>query len=182
MAEQPWRNPRPTPQLREVQPRIRQLPLIVSLRAWLPAFIWATFIFSMSTDSFSSEHTGSIIEPILHWIYPAITAEQFALIHHLIRKTAHLTEYFIFGILVFRGVRRGRPGWRWSWALLALLIAAIYAAFDEFHQTFVPSRTASPYDSMIDTLGASAAILFLFLWFRWRAGRLQPASHGLNNT
>jgi VanZ family protein len=169
LAEQPWRNPPPAPQLSEVRPRLNELPTVQWLRAWGPALVWAMVIFGMSTDTFSAEHTGSIIEPILRWIYPAITNEQFALIHHLIRKSAHFTEYFIFALLLFRGVRRGRAGWRWSWGLSALLIAAVYACVDEFHQSFVPSRTSSPWDSLLDSVGAFVAVIFLFLWFRWRS-------------
>lgn len=179
MPEQPWRNPRPAPQLQDVQPRILELPIFKLLRAWWPALLWATVIFSMSTDTFSSEHTGSIIEPILRWIYPAITAEQFEIIHHVTRKTAHFTEYFVFALLLFRGIRRGRSGWRWSWGLLALFIAAIYSALDEIHQAFVASRTASPYDSLLDSFGALAAIGFLFLWFRRRAPKTPSAASSL---
>jgi VanZ family protein len=173
LPEQPWRNPRPAPRLKEVQPRLRELLVVKLLLAWWPVLAWSALIFCMSTDTFSSEHTGSIIEPILRWIYPAITAEQFAFIHHLIRKTAHFTEYFIFALLLFRGVRRGRSGWRWSWGLQALFIAAAYSALDEFHQSFVASRTASPYDSLLDTIGAAAGILFLFFWIRWRRPNFQ---------
>jgi VanZ family protein len=150
----------------DVRPHIREFPVVRWLLAWWPAALWATVIFGASTDTFSSEHTGSIIEPILRWIYPAITGEQFALIHHLIRKTAHFTEYFIFALLLYRGVKLGRAGWRWSWGLLAWLAAAVYACLDEFHQAFVPSRTASPYDSLLDSIGAFTAILVLYLWFR----------------
>jgi VanZ family protein len=141
--------------------------------AWWPALLWSLLIFSMSTDTFSAEHTGSIIEPILRWIYPAITAQQFAVIHHLIRKSAHFTEYFVYGLLLYRGVRRGRTGWHWSWAFVAILLAAVYAGLDEFHQSFVPSRTASPWDSLLDTTGSIAAVIFLFLLFRWR--QAQPS-------
>jgi len=144
------------------------MPAIKWLLAWWPALLWAAVIFSMSTDTFSSEHTGLVIEPILRWFYPAITIEQFELIHHLIRKSAHFTEYFIFALLLFRGIRGARLGWRWSWGLLALFIAAVYSALDEIHQAFVASRTASPYDSLLDTIGASVGIIFLLLWFRWR--------------
>ena len=168
MPEQPWRNPRPAPQLRDVQPRIHELPVVQWLLAWWPAALWASAIFGMSTDTFSSEHTGSIIEPILRWIYPAITRAQFEMIHYLVRKSAHCAEYFIFGLLLFRGIRRGRPGWRWSWGLLALFIAAIYSALDEIHQSFVASRTASPYDSLLDSTGAFFAIVALYLWFNYR--------------
>jgi VanZ family protein len=176
LPEQPWRNPRPAPQLREMQPRLHELPTVKWVLAWWPAMLWAVVIFGMSTDTFSSEHTGSIIEPMLRWIYPAITRAQFEIIHHLIRKSAHLTEYFIFGLFLFRGIRRGRAGWRWSWGLLALLLAAIYSALDEIHQAFVASRTASPYDSLLDSVGAFAAVIFLFLWFRWRSGKTTNAA------
>jgi VanZ family protein len=176
LPEQPWRNPRPAPQLQDVQPRILELHILKLLVAWWPALLWATVIFSMSTDTFSSEHTGSIIEPILRWIYPAITAEQFEIIHHVTRKTAHFTEYFVFALLLFRGIRRGRPGWRWSWAFGAFFLAAMYSALDEIHQAFVASRTASPYDSLLDSVGALAAMLFLFAWLRWRQAKTARAS------
>lgn len=176
MPEQPWRKPRPAPQLQELQPHLRELGPIKWLLAWWPALLWAAVIFAMSTDTFSSEHTGSILERILSWIYPAITTGEFEIIHHLIRKSAHFTEYFVFGLLLFRGLRRGRPGWRWSWGLLALFIAAVYSALDEIHQAFVASRTASPYDSLLDSIGALAGIIFLFLWFRWRTRKAAASS------
>jgi VanZ family protein len=184
LAEQPWRNPRPAPQLSEMRPRLRELFVVRWLVAWWPALAWAAVIFGMSTDAFSSEHTGSMIEPILRWLFPACNAEQIGLLHHMIRKSAHFTEYFIFALLLFRGIKLGRPGWRWSWGLLALFVAAFYSALDEIHQSFVASRTASPYDSLLDTTGAFAAIVLVFLWFRWQetktitaaASSLDPAS------
>jgi VanZ family protein len=153
-----------------VQPRIPALPIIKWLLAWWPALVWSAVIFGASTDTFSSEHTSRIIEPLLRWLYPAITAGQFELVHHLIRKCAHLTEYFIYGLLLYRGVRLGRKGWRWSWGISVVFIAAIYACLDEIHQAFVASRTASPYDSLLDTIGASCAMLCLYVYFRRRKG------------
>ena len=122
----------------------------------------------MSTDSFSAEHTLSVFERILYWIDPSMTAVQVDLIHHFIRKTAHFSEYFVFGLLLYRGVRGARAGWRWSWGVTALFLAAGYSALDEIHQAFVASRHASPYDSLIDSTGAFFAMLFLWLWFRSR--------------
>ncbi|GAC1678000.1 MAG: hypothetical protein PVS2B2_14830 [Candidatus Acidiferrum sp.] len=172
---QPWRNPRRAPELSEVRARIPKQLIPNWLRAWLPAAIWAALIFSMSTDTFSATHTGSILEPILKWLMPSITQNQFDAIHFFIRKCAHFTEYFIFSLLLHRAVRAGRDGWRGSWALTAFLIAAVYSGLDEFHQSFVASRTASPYDSLLDSTGAFFALLALFLWYRVTS-KTKPAS------
>jgi VanZ family protein len=166
VSEQSWRNPRPAPALAELRARTPAPRSYVFLRAWWPALLWAGVIFCMSTDAFSSEHTGAILRSILHWLYSAITDTQFAFIHHLIRKSVHFTEYFIFCLFLYRGVRGDGTGWRWSWAFTSLFIAAAYAALDEVHQAFVASRTASPYDSLLDSIGAFFALVFLFLWLR----------------
>lgn len=172
MSEQPWRNPRPAPELSELRQRVPMIPSW--LRAWWPALVWAGIIFTLSTDSFSSEHTSRIIIPVLHWLFPFFSAHRIHEIHHFIRKSAHFTEYFVFCILLFRGVRGDRTGWRWTWALAALSIAAGYSALDEIHQAFVVSRTASPWDSLLDSSGAFAASVMLFLWFRFHRANSQP--------
>jgi VanZ family protein len=165
---QPWRNPLPAPQLAEIQARMRPPRAWNWLRAWWPAIVWACVIFSLSTDTFSSEHTASVLEPMLRWLIPSITDERFDLIHHVIRKSAHFSEYFVFCLFLYRGVRAGRKGWRWTWGVAALSLAAGYSILDEIHQAFVASRTASAYDSLLDSAGAFAAFAFLWLWFRWR--------------
>jgi len=169
LSEQPWRSPRPAPQLSEIRQRVPAKSFLPQfLRSWWPALVWACIIFSFSTDSFSSEHTASIFFPIFHWLMPSFTPDQFYVIHFYIRKSAHFTEYFIFCVLLFRGVRAGRAGWRWTWALAALSIAAGYSALDEIHQAFVASRVASPWDSLLDSTGAFVATVTLFVWFRFR--------------
>jgi VanZ family protein len=165
---QPWRNPRPAPQLSEIQSRMGQPRAWNSLRAWWPAIAWACVIFSLSTDTFSAEHTASVFEPVLRWLIPSLTEDQFLTIHYFIRKSAHFSEYFVFCLLLYRGVRGGRKGWRWTWGIAALSVAAGYSVLDEIHQAFVASRTASAYDSLLDSVGAFAALAFLWLWFRWR--------------
>ncbi|MGB9466450.1 MAG: VanZ family protein [Candidatus Acidiferrum sp.] len=165
---QPWRNPRPAPHLPEMQPRLHKLLIPAWLRAWWPAIAWACVIFTLSTDSFSSEHTATILSFFVKWLFPHLTEGQFNLIHHLIRKSAHFTEYFIFCLLLYRGVRGDRKGWRWSWGISALFVAAGYSIMDEIHQAFVASRGASPYDSLLDSAGAFFAFAILWLWFRLR--------------
>jgi VanZ family protein len=168
---QPWRNPRPAPHLPEIQPRLTKLLLPGWLLAWWPALVWAAVIFFMSTDMFSSDHTANVIAPIFRWLLPSMSEDQFSVLHHFIRKSAHFTEYSIFGLLLYRGVRGGRKGWRWTWGLAALSMAAGYSILDEIHQAFVISRTASPYDSLLDSLGAFFAIAALWLWFRLRPSK-----------
>ena len=146
------------------------------LRAWWPALLWAATIFTFSTDTFSAQHTGVVLTHILHWLGITLHRHQFEELHVLIRKSAHFTEYFIFCLLLFRGVRGDRTGFRWGWAVTALFIAAGYACLDEIHQAFVASRTASPWDSLLDSVGAFFAILILFLWFRSRRSSGTPPS------
>jgi len=163
-----WRNSRPAPKLDETSygtPRKSSLP--PWLVAWWPALLWAVVIFLASTDTFSSYHTGMVIEPVLRWLLPFLSDAQVHHIHFLIRKCAHFAEYFIFFLFLYRGIRAGRRGWHWSWAFAAWFIAAAYSALDEIHQSFVASRTASPWDSLLDSTGALAALLVLFVFYRF---------------
>ena len=141
------------------------------LKRWLPAILWAILISVASTDSFSETHTSSVFIPILHWLFPGAGPEALERMQFFIRKSAHFTEYFIFSLLLFRAVKEKDQPWRLRWAIWALAIAAGYSALDEFHQSFVPSRTASPWDSLLDTTGAAAAQGVLGLWKRFRIFR-----------
>ena len=168
MAEQSWRNPRPAPQLEEIRQRVPAKSFLPQwLRSWWPAMLWAGIIFSLSTDTFSSEHTGAILYPIFHWLMPSLSTAQFEPIHYFIRKSAHFTEYFVLSLLVLRGIRAGRPGARFAWTLAVIAIVACYASLDELHQHFVPGRTAAVGDVLIDTSGgiaAQAVAALLILW------------------
>jgi VanZ family protein len=124
-----------------------------------------SFIFWMSTGTFSAENTSLIIEPILHFLMPSISPERMAMIHGIIRKLGHVTEYFILGVLLFRAFRGGSEELRnLQWAFSSLLVVVLYAASDEFHQSFVLTRTASLFDVGIDTLGGILAQSVSILW------------------
>jgi len=93
----------------------------------------------------------------------------------IVRKCAHMTEYAVFALLLWRALRKPmkndpRP-WIWREARLALLMVALYAASDEFHQMFVPERTARVTDVLIDTAGGAASLLALWLLGRRRKHR-----------
>jgi VanZ family protein len=124
-----------------------------------------------STDAFSASHTSVIILPVLHWLFPFASAETLERAHFFIRKSAHFSEYFIFSLFLMRGMCGNDQGWKLRWAICALAIAAGYSGLDEYHQSFVASRTASPWDSLLDTTGAAAAQIVLWLWVRFHARR-----------
>jgi VanZ family protein len=136
----------------------------------MPAIAWAILISWASTDTFSASHTSIFILPALHRLFRHASPEALERLHYFIRKSAHFTEYFVFSFLLLRAMRGDQRGWQLRWAIAALAIAAGYSALDEFHQSFVPSRTASPWDSLLDTSGAATAQVFLWLWF-WFHGR-----------
>jgi len=125
---------------------------------WLPVVLWMAVIFSMSTGEFTAQNTSRFIEPIIRFLLPWASPHAVDIIHGLIRKCGHLTEYFILGWLLFRAFRGGsKERHAWWWAVSALLVLVFYAASDEFHQSFVPGRTASPIDVGIDTVGGIIA-------------------------
>jgi VanZ family protein len=139
---------------------------------WLPVLIWMALIFSASSDSHSYEHSSRFVEPFLHWLFPQMPEAQVKEIHLVIRKCGHLTEYAVLALLLWRAVRKpiktnSRP-WIWREARLALLLVALYAASDEFHQLFVSSRDAAVHDVLIDTAGGAASLLALWIIGRWR--------------
>jgi VanZ family protein len=138
---------------------------------WLPALAWMLLIFSASADTKSYQHSSGLFVPLLRWLFPTMSLEHIELIHHLFRKCGHLTEFAILALLYWRAVRQpqkndARP-WRWDEAGLALSFVFLYAASDEFHQIFVPLRTALVSDIFIDTSGGAAGLLAL-----WLAGKI----------
>ncbi len=164
-----WRNPPPAPELAGFGSRIPPRSLIPDwFLAWWPALLWAVFIFTGSTDTFSSEHTSRIIEPFLRWLIPSITVAHLQFAHHIIRKSAHFLEYFIFFLLLYRGLRGIRRGWHLAPALGAWLIAGAYAVLDEVHQAFIASRGAGGWDSLLDSISAFVALVVALLYYRLR--------------
>ena len=152
------------------------LPMKQKLKCWLAVVLWMAVIFVMSSDLGSGAHTSRIIDPLLLWLMPQISPAGVARAHFLIRKAGHLTEYAILGILLWRAWTIPTGGtnqpWRWKTALFSLSLAAVYAAGDEFHQSFVPSRGASVQDVVIDACGACLGLMVL----RAFKTRTHPAS------
>ncbi len=102
------------------------------------------------------------MRPLLLWVYPGISDAALAVVHALIRKSGHFLEYAILALLVARALRSSsRTFLRNHWFAVSLGFIALYALSDEFHQSFVPSRTGSIYDCLIDTAGGLAALMIV---------------------
>jgi VanZ family protein len=147
------------------------------LRYWLPAILVAILISLFSTHYFSGEETARVIIPLLHWLFSGASPRMLRLMHVGIRKMAHVTEFGFFSITVFHGIRRGRFGWRFNWALATLVIAVAYAGLDEWHQSFVPLREARVRDVAIDALGAVLAQTLVWLYAKWRSNFVVPSEY-----
>jgi VanZ family protein len=153
-----------------------------TLSSWLPVAGWMAFIFTMSTGLGSAAHTSTLLEPIVQWIKPGASEEEFEMVHFIVRKIGHLSEYAVLGLLLLRALRQttlrsNHSQWPWRAAGVALLVAATYAATDEWHQSFVPGRTPAVADVMIDSCGAFIGLLSAYLVEKFRpAAALTPCS------
>jgi len=140
-----------------------------AINPWVWVAAWMGVIFFFSTDLFSGSQTSRIIGPILKWFAPGIADETIADVQLIVRKIAHLAEYAILSILICRALaKRDVPR---SLPLVALgqavLIAAAYAAFDEWHQSWTTERFGSALDVGIDSVGAVLGAAF-FAWLSRR--------------
>ena len=134
----------------------------------MPVIIWMALIFLGSTDVLSADHTSRFLVPFLRWLDPQISLAALAQIQFAVRKLAHLTEYAILAVLLWRALRGG-TAWTMKMSILfvaILLGCAIFAATDEFHQSFIPTRTASPVDAMIDICGALVGLAVCLMFAR----------------
>ncbi len=145
-----------------------------TIRRWAPVAAWLLVINTLSSGWFSGEQTGSILLPILRWLFPSATFAQLIVAHHVARKLAHFFEYLVLGVLLYRAL--DGSAFTRSIALRALALAALCAAADEFHQSFVAGRTAAVKDCLIDTTGAAAGLGLLALRARMLMARAPARS------
>jgi VanZ family protein len=123
------------------------------------------FISFASTNEFSADNTSKVVLPLLEWFLRNPSEEALKLAHFLIRKSAHFCEYAVLGLLASRALSTSSHLFvRRSWFRISLLLIVAYALLDEYHQSFVPSRTASIYDSVIDVVGGLAALTIVMLY------------------
>jgi VanZ family protein len=143
--------------------------------AWIPAMLWIGVIAVESTDWFSAEHTGQFLYPLLHFLF-SISTEVFDIVHHILRKTGHFVGYFALSALLFRAWRATlrvseAKAWALRWALPAFFMSVVVASLDEWHQTYIPSRTGRLADVVLDGTAALTAQVVIFLILSLRQTR-----------
>jgi VanZ family protein len=136
------------------------------IEQWFPLVLWLCFIFWMSTGLFSSENTFSSVRTVLEFLFPNLSAREVLLIHAMMRKSAHVFEYFVLGLLLFRVFHIPGARWRWRWCFFAVIGVVLWALGDEFHQSFVANRTSSIMDVGIDTAGGILSQMVCAILYR----------------
>ena len=127
---------------------------------WAATLAWAAVMSWFSTRTFSAEFSQSLLSRILSLVHLQLSPGTFEVVHTVLRKSAHLTEYAVLALLLLESLSTERErNWNPRRALLCIGIAAAYSLADEFHQSFVPGRTASLRDCGLDTIGAALALL-----------------------
>ena len=127
------------------------------VRYTLPLLIWMGFIFFMSGDSGSTKNTTPLVHRLLQRLAPELaknlTPAQLDRIDFNVRKTGHVLEYFVLAVLAYRAARGESPRFRSRHVLVPLVLGIGYAASDEWHQSFVPSRWGMASDVLYDSFG-----------------------------
>jgi VanZ family protein len=138
-------------------------------------FVWIVVIFVLSTDYFSSARTAPFVAQFVSKIFPALSAVNPATIELLTRKLAHWIEYFILAVLfmqVFSSTSAERtPKGQTTWGLTLGMICAV---MDEFHQSFVSSRTASSRDVLINAIGFVCGTLSFYTYLAIKRVKQNP--------
>lgn len=145
------------------------------LSAWFPVFFMVGCIALESQAFFGADHTAEPLRKLVQWLIGPVPNAQWDRAHFYIRKCGHFSGYGLLSLTWFRGfwmIRRTGGevtgmGRRLATHLLAIFGTLLVASADEFHQSFLPNRTGTPVDVLIDCTGALAVQLLIFLGMLW---------------
>lgn len=151
------------------------LPSNVPNRRYIQAFyiaplvIWMLLIFFASTKAGGNDNSASLIVRLLGIIAPEeshrMTGETLRIMNYVVRKMAHITEYAILTLLAVRAIQFGAVNLKPSAFLGAFGISVLYAMSDEIHQRFVPGRTSTSLDVLIDMCGVALVLVGILVLF-----------------
>jgi VanZ family protein len=148
-------------------------------RAWLVVLAWLAVILLFSSDAFSTSSTGSVLRPILRWLFPDWSSREIWRLHFAIRKLAHVAVYGVLALLALRALRLSLAASARRHAGLALALVLGAAVADEFRQSLTQARTGSAADIGYDLAGGATALGLAALARRTRAAlRRRPPPVG----
>jgi VanZ family protein len=141
------------------------------LKAWIALILWLIVIAIESTAWLSANNTSHFLYPLMHFVF-RLNHDQFDYWHFYIRKGGHVFGYGLLSILLFRAWKETLPvlppvKWTFRWANIAVLGTALVASLDEWHQSFIPSRTGTVHDVLLDTCAGIGAQILVFLCRAW---------------
>jgi VanZ family protein len=125
-----------------------------------------------------SEYTSHPLRWLFESIFGRVSNDSWDIVHHVVRKTGHFFGYGFIGLAWLRAWWMTLPHSRFLHdALLAVLGTALVASCDEWHQTFLPNRTGSAWDVLLDCCGAITLQFVVYMYFRlMRPKRLARAA------
>ena len=133
----------------------KRMILCMLLLVAVLSFIWGNSLAS-------GETSGNLSGRIMQWINTVLRLDEDGadILHRLIRKGAHFTEFACLGLLLtwLFGMMGEKKGHLFC---MPLLFGMMAACVDETIQVFVPDRGPSPVDIWIDTCGVAAGIVIL---------------------
>ena len=136
---------------------------------YAPLLLWIALIFFLSSNLGAANNTSRIIRPLLLWLFPDITEPSIQTVHFLVRKGAHVTAYGMLGFWAFRAFRRSAVDvLRRGRFIFSLLLVSLIAITDETNQSYLASRTGSPWDVALDTSAGLTVILIFYLYEKYR--------------
>jgi VanZ family protein len=147
---------------------------------WWPVLVWLGVIRLESTDYASADNTSTVLYTVIAAVAPQVQESFVSQLDEVLRKAGHFAGYGILSVLVFLALKNTNHDriqpllrrawgtcwhdlWRRDWVLVGMLVTIVTAAFDEIHQTFIPSRTGRWQDVVLDTCGA--AVLQVVAYF-----------------
>ena len=120
-----------------------------------------------STESFGADHSSGPLRALWQAVFGPVSNMRWDHIHHLLRKTGHFVGYGAIGLAWLRAWWMTLPRSHFSQdVLLALAGTSAMAISDEYHQSFLPNRTSSPWDVFLDCCGALAMQLLVYFFMR----------------
>jgi VanZ family protein len=134
---------------------------------WLPVALGIVMILIESTEAFGGNHTSGPLRALYQAIFGPVSDTRWEHIHIAIRKTGHFIGYGLIGLAWLRAWWFTLPHSRFRTDfVLAMLGTAAIASCDEWHQSFLPNRTSSVRDVLIDCTGALILQLLVYIYMR----------------